>query len=159
MSDAAQYVTLGLGQETFGLPVSHVREILDLCEIARLPQAPAHFLGIIDVRGSSVPVVDLRLKLGLPSVPSTPGTRILVLEVTGERGPLVLGLVADRVFEVTGLDQDQAEPPPEIGGRWRADCVTGIGRRSGTFVILLNLKSLFADDSVALKPAELGNAA
>lgn len=144
MTDMAQYVTLGIDREIFAIPVTSVQEILDMREIARLPHAPPYLLGIIDVRGRSVPVIDLRIKLGLPSVPPTAGTRILVLEIPiGER-TLVLGLVVDRVFEVAGLDPEQVEPPPEIGVRWRSDYIVGVGRRRDAFVIVLDVARLFA---------------
>ena len=104
MTDVIQYVTLGIDRETFAVPVESVREILDMRDISRLPHAPAYLLGIIDVRGRSVPVIDLRLKLALPSTPPTPETRILVLEVPIDVRATVLGLVADRDRKSTRLN-------------------------------------------------------
>src|SRR6185437_1750092 len=103
MTEVAQYVTLGIDREVFAIPVESVQEILDMREVSRMPHAPTYLLGITDVRGRSVPVIDLRTKLGLPSVPTTANTRILVSEVPIDGRSMVLGLVADRVFEVTGL--------------------------------------------------------
>jgi len=94
-------VTLGIEREVFGVPVEAVLEILDMQPVFRVPEAPAYMLGLIDLRGRSVPVLDLRTKLGLPSVPPTETTRILVLEVEVSGRPLVLGLVADRVTSRT----------------------------------------------------------
>ena len=160
MTDVVQYVTLGIERETFAVPVESVREILDMREVSRLPHAPAYLLGIIDVRGRSVPVVDLRLKLALPSVPPTPETRILVLEVPIDGRAIVLGLVADRVFEVTGLDTAAVEPPPDIGGRWRSEYIVGIARRHDTFVIIFDVARLFAaEDLAALERPPSGIAA
>jgi purine-binding chemotaxis protein CheW len=150
MVDAMQYVTLGIDQEVFGIPVASVQEILDMREVSRLPHAPAYLLGLIDVRGRSVPVIDLRRKLGLPPAPATSSTRILVLEVSVDGRDLVLGLVADRVFEVTGLDGDRLEPPPEIGSGWRSACVTGVGRRGEAFVVVFDTVRLFGGDDLAL---------
>ena len=96
-------MTLGIEREVFGVPVEAVLEILDVQPVFRVPEAPAYMLGLIDLRGRSVPVLDLRTKLGLPSIPPTEMTRILVLEVEVSGRPLVLGLVADRVFEVMAL--------------------------------------------------------
>ncbi len=145
-----QFVTLGIDRETFALPVETVREILDMCEISKLPNAPQQLLGMIDVRGVAVPVIDLRTKFGLPRIDATPNTRILVLEVPIRGHVVLIGLVSDRVFEVTSLDDDLLDPAPETGCRWRADHIAGIGRRAEKFVIVLNLEKLLADDAPTL---------
>lgn len=145
-----QFVTLGIGQEVFGVPVSAVLEILDMRPMFRLPEAPPYLAGLIDVRGRGVPAIDLRVKLGLPPVPATENTRILVLEVmVGER-PVTLGLIADRVIEVISLVLDDIEPTPEIGLRWRSDYIHGIGRRNDSFVIIFNLPNLFSREEAML---------
>jgi purine-binding chemotaxis protein CheW len=148
--DGSQFVTLGLDREVFAVGVEAVIEILDARPLARVPNAPAFFAGLIDVRGRSVPVVDLRLKLGLPPAPTTHHTRIVVLEVERAEGRGVFGLQADRVFEVTGLDERQMEAPPEIGVRWRSDYIKGIGRSNGAFVIVFDLERLLSGEELAL---------
>jgi purine-binding chemotaxis protein CheW len=115
----------------------------------RLPEAPSFLAGLIDVRGRSVPVIDLRVKLGLPSADATDMTRILVLEVELQGRRLVLGLIADRVFEVMALDRGGIEPPPEIGVGWRSDYILGIGRRQDRFVLVFNLPRLFSSEELA----------
>jgi len=146
----SQYVTLGIDQELFAVEVDQVHEILDLRHISRVPNAPAYLMGMIDVRSRTVPVIDLRVRLGLPSVPPTPHTRIIVLDVTvGERS-LAMGLLADRVYEVADLSDHALEPPPEIGIRWRSHYIKGVGRRGGAFVIVLDLGHLFNDAETAL---------
>lgn len=150
MADSEQYVTLGLDREIFAIPVAKVREILEVRPISRLPHAPDYLLGIIDVRGCGVPVIDLRIKLGLEPVETTVATRILVLEVMiGDRG-LVLGLMVDKVFEVTALDGDAMDPPPDIGTRWRSDYITAVGRRGEAFVVVFDLSKLFATTELPL---------
>jgi purine-binding chemotaxis protein CheW len=145
-----QFVTLGIEREVFGVPVETVLEILDMQPVFRVPEAPAYMLGLIDLRGRSVPVLDLRTKLGLPSIAATETTRILVLEVPMSGRSLVLGLVADRVFEVLALSAHEIEPAPEIGVRWRSDYISGVGHRDARFVIIFDLPRLFATDEVAL---------
>jgi purine-binding chemotaxis protein CheW len=142
MAERAQYVTLGVADELFAAPVGKVQEILDVRPIARLPQAPDTLLGMIDVRGQGVPVVDLRLTLGLPEAADTENTRIIVLALDGAGGDHRLGLRADRVFEVTVLDQDELDPPPAVGGSWPGRCIAGLGRRNGRFVTVLDLERL-----------------
>lgn len=149
MAEAAQYVTLGIAGELLAVPVERVQEILETRVTSRLPHAPAHLLGVIDVRGHGVPVVDLRLKLGFDATDDTENTRIVVLRVAVEDREMTLGLKADRVYEVAVLDEGDLESPPEIGAQWPSDCIAGIGRRNGEFVTVLDLRRLFARSEVA----------
>lgn len=148
----AQFVTLGIDREVFAVPVETVLEILDMRPMFRVPDAPAYLAGLIDVRGRSVPVIDLRVKLGLPAVAVTDFTRIMVLDVTVEGRQLVLGLMTDRVFEVAPLDDGKIDPPPDIGTRWRSDYIRGVGRRGDGFVVVFDVDRLFSSD----EPAFLG---
>lgn len=148
--ESEQFVTLGLDNERFAVPVELVSEILDMRQPFRIPEAPPHLAGVIDVRGRAVPVIDLRLKLGLPAGATTEDTRILVLEVPIEGRKLSLGLIADRVFEVTALDPGRLAPPPDIGTRWCSEYIQGIGRRDGSFVVILDLPRLFSGERAAL---------
>jgi purine-binding chemotaxis protein CheW len=145
-----QFVTIGIGQEVFAVPVEAVVEILDLRPVARLPEAPAYLAGLIDVRGRSVPVIDLRVKLGLTPIAATESTRILVLEIAINGRHLALGLIADRVFEVITLAQGEVEAPPDIGVKWRSDYISGVGRRAGGFVIIFDLPNLFSNAGTML---------
>ncbi|WEJ58312.1 chemotaxis protein CheW [Devosia sp. FJ2-5-3] len=148
MPDQNQYVTLGVADEKFAAPVTKVQEILDMRTISRLPRAPANFLGIIDVRGQGVPVIDLRRTLDMEPAPDTENTRIVVLAINGPTGPVTLGLKADRVFEVTVLDSDQLDPPPAVNAAWDGHCIEGIGRRNGEFVTVLDLDRLLGAEAV-----------
>jgi purine-binding chemotaxis protein CheW len=144
-----QFVTLGIDREVFAVPVETVLEILDMRELFRVPDAPAYLAGLIDVRGRGVPVIDLRVKLGLPAAAVTEGTRIMVLEVPVEGRQLVLGLIADRVYEVASLDDGRLEPPPQIGTKWHSEYIRGVGRRGEHFVVVFDLGRLFASDEPA----------
>jgi purine-binding chemotaxis protein CheW len=148
--DASQFVTLGLDSERFAVPVGMVREILDIRQPFRIPEAPPHLAGLIDVRGRAVPLIDLRLKLGLPPRAATADTRILVLDVPLDGRVLSLGLIADRVFEVAALDAGSLAPPPEIGTSWACGYIQGIGRRGDSFVVILDIARLLSGDSAAL---------
>lgn len=145
-----QFVTLGIDKEVFAVPVDVVREILDMQPMFRIPEAPVHVAGLIDVRGRAVPVIDLRRKIGLPAMPPTDMTRILVLEVVVQGRTLALGLIADRVFEVIALDAGSIAPPPDIGTGWHCDYIRGVGRRGDDFVVIFDLSSLLASDDVGL---------
>ncbi|MGE5478651.1 MAG: chemotaxis protein CheW [Bacteroidales bacterium] len=146
-----QVVTLGIDNEVFAVAVERVREILDLVPITRLPNAPAYLLGLIDVRGRGVPVIDLRLKLGLQAASHTLHTRILVLQCVVAGRPLDVGLMADRVYEVTELDSDETSPPPDMERLWHSDYIERIGRHGEHFVIVLDVGRLFAEEVVLLQ--------
>lgn len=145
MTAISQYLTLGLAGETFGISIRNVREILDMRPISRLPHAPHFLLGMIDVRGSGYPIVDLRLKLDLPSVPPTDATRIIILDVPIEDRIVGVGFVADCVFEVTDIDESTTEPVPSVGGRWQSDYIARIGRKGDKFIIIFDLARLMSD--------------
>ncbi len=153
MAENAQYVTLGLNGELFAAPVSVVQEILDMQPIARLPQAPANLLGMTDVRGEGIPVLDLRLTLGLPAEDDTQNTRIVVLKLDTPGRAMTVGLRTDRVFEVTVLDSETLDPPPNVTGAWREHVVAGIGRRNGAFVTVLDLNRLLTQHERSLANA------
>jgi purine-binding chemotaxis protein CheW len=100
-----------------------------------------------------VPVIDLRRKLGLPPKEATAESRILVLDVPLDDREFALGLIADRVIEVTALDEGSLSSAPQIGTRWRSDYIRGIGRRNGGFVVVFDLTRLLASDAAALLQA------
>ena len=151
-ADEAQYVTLGLGAEVFAVPVEYVREILDYRPPFAIPEGPAYLLGLTDVRGRGTATIDLRAKLGLPSIPVGPSTRILVLDVPAEGRTLSLGLVADRVIEVISIAAGQVEPAPDIGVPWRSDYIRGVIRRDEGFVVLFELSRLLTSQEAAVLP-------
>jgi purine-binding chemotaxis protein CheW len=146
---ASNYVTLGVGDEIFAVDVAIVREILAYRTVAHLPNAPPFLVGVIDVRGCTVPVIALRLKLGLPAVSITDDTRILVLEIDVEGRQLVVGLLADQVFEVAEFEIDGLEAAPDVGVRWKSEYIRGIGRLRGEFVIIFDMEHLLSSEDVA----------
>ena len=150
MSSVWQYLTLGLDREIFGINIESVHEILDYRAPAALPHAPPFLVGMIDVRGQSYPVIDLRTKLGLPAIAVTPATRIILLNISMRDRALRVGFVADRVIEVTELDRAEMESAPEVGGHWRSNYIAGIGRKGEAFVVVFNLEALMAGDDPAL---------
>lgn len=149
MAEMAQYLTLGLAGETFGIPIRNVREILDMRPIARLPHAPDFMLGMIDVRGAGYPILDLRLKLDLPAVAATEATRIIILDVPIGDRIVGVGFVADCVYEVTGIEESSLEQVPDIGGKWKSDYIAGIGRKGERFVVIFDLARLMAGTDVS----------
>ncbi|MCE9580497.1 MAG: chemotaxis protein CheW [Deltaproteobacteria bacterium] len=150
MSTVTSFITFKLGDELFAIDVARVREVLDLSEITRVPTAPPYMRGVVNVRGSAVPVVDLRLKFGLPATADTVNTRIVVLELELDGELTVVGGLADSVHEVLELEQAQIREPPRIAMRWRAEMVAGLGKKGEQFVIVLDIAKVFASDQALL---------
>ncbi len=149
-SSESQYVTFSLDNEVFAVPVSVVREILDHEDAFKIPHGPDYLLGLRDVRGQGVPVIDLRLRLGMSKTEKTPHTRALVLDVPIGEKILTLGLVADRVYEVVPFRDEEIEGAPDIGVRWSSDYIAGVVRRNGGFVVIVDLARLFSGAEVAM---------
>jgi purine-binding chemotaxis protein CheW len=149
-SSDTQFVTFSLGNEVFAVPVEVVREILDHEEAFKIPHGPEYLLGLRDVRGQGVPIIDLRLRLGMSRTEKTSHTRILVIDIPMREKKLALGLVADKVFEVTPFRQDQVETAPDIGVQWNSNYIAGVVRRDGDFVVIIDLAELFSGEDVAL---------
>jgi purine-binding chemotaxis protein CheW len=159
LTETAQYITFKLGSELFAIDVVQVREVLELTQITRVPTAPDYMRGVVNVRGKAVPVVDLRLKFGLPSAPDTVHSRIVVLELELDGETAVVGGIADSVHEVIELESGQIAPPPRIAMRWRTELIQGMGKRGDEFIIILNINRVFASAEVALMSQEGGGAA
>jgi purine-binding chemotaxis protein CheW len=142
----ARILTVRLGGEVFAIPASIVREILDVGRVTPVPTAPAFVCNLINVRGRVVPLADLRLRFGMPAAEPTMDTRIVVLEVGLDGEPTTVAVLADKVYEVTQLDEVVSTDVPRIGSRWRPEFVAAIGRRNGQFVMVLDVDKVFAAD-------------
>jgi purine-binding chemotaxis protein CheW len=158
-SEISSYITFKLGDELFAIDVAHVREVLDLSEITRVPTAPSYMRGVVNVRGSAVPVVDLRLKFGLPPTTDSVNTRIVVIELDLDGEPTVVGGLADSVHEVLELERGQIREPPRIAMRWRADMIEGLGKKADQFIIVLDISRVFSTDDAMLIGDAPGEAA
>ncbi|MEZ4527241.1 MAG: chemotaxis protein CheW [Desulfobacterales bacterium] len=145
----SHYLTFRLGEEIFALDVAQVREVLDMSPITKVPGTPDFMRGVINVRGSVVPVIDLRLRFGMSRTEHAADTRIIVMELSVDGEMTVLGTLADSVNEVIELDAGQIEPPPTVGMRWRTEFVRGIGKRNDLFLILLDIDKVFSSDELA----------
>ena len=148
-SSSQQYVTFSLGSELFAVAVSRTREILSLTPVTKVPQTPDYLLGVINLRGQVVPVVDMRLKLGLPAGVENEDTCIIVVEVQIDGETIVVGAQADAVREVLEIRTDQIEPPPRLGTRLKTEFITGMGKIDEQFLILLNIDRIFNSDELA----------
>jgi purine-binding chemotaxis protein CheW len=149
ITETSLYLTFRLGEEVFAIDVKQVREVLDLTSITKVPRAPEFMRGVINLRGSVVPVVDLKMKFGLPKTEGTLDTRIVVMEIDLDGEITILGAMADSVHEVLELEPGQIQDPPKLGTRWRSEFIRGMGKRKDEFVIIIDIDRVFSTDELA----------
>jgi purine-binding chemotaxis protein CheW len=136
---AGKYLTFDLAGEEFGVRVLKVREIMGLQEITQVPQTAPHVRGVINLRGKIIPVIDLRLKFGMPQAEYTQRTCIIVTQVQGETAPLVVGVVVDGVSEVLNLSGTEIEDTPDFGEGFAGGYLLGMAKVKGKVKILLDI--------------------
>lgn len=150
ITETTQYLTFKLEHEVFALEISKVREVLDYTAVTKVPQTPDFMLGVINLRGSVVPVVDMRLKFGMTKTETTVNTCIIIVEIELDGETTILGALADSVQEVIELDPEQIEPPPRIGTRLKTKFIKGMGKRDNEFIIILDIDKVFSVEELAI---------
>jgi len=144
-----KFLTFVVGQESYGISVLHVREIIKLAPITAIPQAPAYIKGVINLRGKIVPVVDLRLKFNLSAVQATERTCIIVVEAhLSSSKSAQIGLIVDGVEDVANLTAADVETPPEFGATVSTDYIAGMAKIKGAVKTLLNIDKVLASTDI-----------
>ncbi len=141
-SGSDQYLSFMLGAEEYGADIQRVQEIKCWDTVTRVPYSPNYVLGVINLRGSIVPVIDLRIRFGLERVPHDATTVIIVVQVPGERGHRTVGMVVDAVADVYYVDGDNIMPPPDALGAVEKVFVKGLANQDGKLLILLDIERL-----------------
>ncbi len=150
ITETTQYLTFKLDDEVFALDVAKVREILDFTTVTKVPQTPDFMRGVINLRGSVVPVIDMRLKFGMSMTENTVNTCIVVVEINLGNETTILGALADSVQEVVDMEPDQIEPAPKIGTKLNTDFIRGMGKREGKFVMILDIDKVFTTEELMI---------
>ncbi len=140
--EVLQWVTYRLGEETYGINVMQVQEVLRHSEIAPVPGSPEYVLGIINLRGNVVTVIDTRTRFGLPSTETTDNTRIVIIESDEQ----VVGILVDSVAEVVYLKSSEIDSAPNVGTEESARFIQGVSNRDGELLILVDLNKLLSDE-------------
>jgi len=147
-SSTAQYLTFTLDQERYAVDIAQVREVLEFTSVTKVPRTPEFMRGMINLRGNIVPVIDLRLKLGLTRTERTVDTCIVITEVEVEGQPTVLGALADSVQEVIDLDEASMAPPPRMGTRVDTAFIRGMAKREDQFLVVLDIQRVLSEDDL-----------
>jgi len=150
ITEATQHLTFKLDDEIFALDIAKVREVLEYTKVTKVPQTPDFMRGVINLRGSVVPVVDLRLKFGMTETQKSINTCVIIVEVSVDGEKTILGALADSVQEVLELEPEQIEPAPKIGMRLNTEFIKGMGKRDGEFIIILDIDKVFSIDELTM---------
>lgn len=146
IAQEGKYLTFALGQEEYGLEILKIREIIGILPITPMPNTPHYIKGVINLRGKIIPVADLRLKFGMPEIPYSSNTCIIVIEV----GQTSQGIIVDRVCEVCNINEANIEPTPNFGATAKTDFITGMGKVGEKVRILLDIEKILSEENVQL---------
>jgi purine-binding chemotaxis protein CheW len=142
------YLSFKLGNEVFAANVSKVLNILEMSKITKVPKAPSYMVGVINLRGTVLPLIDTRIKFEMPPTEFTQNTCILVLDIDLDGDSVHVGALVDSVQEVIEIDEAQVQPPPSIGSKYRSEFIEGIVKVNDEFVMILNMDLLFSSDEL-----------
>lgn len=148
---AGKYLTFDLGREEYGIGILKVREIIGMMEITAVPHTPRYIKGVINLRGSVIPVLDLRLKFNMESREYNERACIIVVEVQGESGVIMVGMIVDSVSEVLNIAESEIEPPPAFGGgEMDMENFLGMAKIKGKVKILIDVDEVVGEAGARL---------
>ena len=141
-ADAMQVVMIGLGEEKFALDAGLVREIIDPVPVTKVAGARVFVPSVINVRGNVIPLADLRIRFGMPQLDDSSDTRIVVIELELDGEPVLVGVTADKVYEVTEISQADVQQTPRVGMHWKPEFIRFIAKWREEFVIVPNMERI-----------------
>ncbi|MBU3917832.1 chemotaxis protein CheW [bacterium] len=150
LMETTQFLAFKLEDETFAFDISKVREVLEFSTVTKVPRTPDMMKGVINLRGSVVPVIDLRVKFGMGAIEKTVNTVIIIIEINLDDESTIIGALVDSVKEVMDLDAAHIEPPPTIGTRLNTDFIRGMGKQDDQFIIILDIEKIFSSEELEI---------
>lgn len=142
------YLSFRLEDEKFAIPVGKVIEILEVPKITKVPRAPDYMKGVVNLRGSVLPVIDTHLKFGLPPTKLTVDTCIAVLDIEIDGEKIMLGALVDAVEEVLEINPEQISPSPSIGNKYKSEFIDGMAKVDEEFIMILSIDKVFSSDEL-----------
>jgi len=147
-----KYLTFTLADEAYGIGILKIREIIGMMPVTKIPKTPEFVKGIINLRGQVIPVMDLRLRFGLPTVDHTERTCIIVVEMAGSSDTVLTGIIVDAVSEVLAIQSKDIENPPSLGATLNMDFILGMSKSDGGVKILLNIDRVLSHEEISALP-------
>ena len=153
--EGTQYLTFSVAEETYGIELLKIREILEYEPITSIPLMPMYLAGVLNLRGKVVPVINLHQLFNEQPIQLGKKTCIIIVDVAlsednGRRNTMEIGVLVDMVFRVINLPKHQIEPPPELGSRIRADFIEGMGNLEGRFIVLLDTNRVLSTEALVM---------
>jgi len=145
-----KYLTFTLADEEYGIGILKIKEIIGMMPITTVPQTPEFVKGVINLRGKVIPVLDLRLRFGMEPIDYTERTCIIVVEIEGQSGTIMIGIVVDAVSEVLNIKAEDIEDTPTFGTRLNTDYILGMAKMEGGVKILLDIDRVLSQEEVDL---------
>ncbi len=142
------YLSFKLGDEEFASHVDSVLNILEMAKITEVPKAPVYMKGVINLRGTVLPVIDTRLKFGLTETVFTDKTCIIVMDITIDDQKVLVGSLVDAVISVLEVNESEIQPPPNIGSKYRSEFITGMVKVDDKFIMILDMVKVFTQDDI-----------
>jgi len=148
-NESNSYLTFKLGKETFGAHVSQVLNILEMTKITEVPKSPDYMKGVINLRGSVLPVIDTRIKFGMPETEYTNNTCIVVMDLELDEDTIHIGSIVDEVVSVLEIEESQIEPPPSIGNKYKSEFIFGMAKVDENFIMLLDMQKVLSSEELS----------
>jgi len=145
-----KYLTFTMADEEYGIGILKIKEIIGMMPITTIPQTPEFVKGVINLRGKVIPVMDLRLRFGMEAIGYTERTCIIVIEIDGESGTVMIGIVVDSVSEVLNIKTQDIEETPTFGTKLNTDYILGMAKIEGGVKILLHIDRILSDHEIAI---------
>ncbi|SLM33079.1 Chemotaxis protein CheW [Desulfamplus magnetovallimortis] len=145
-----KYLTFSLAGEEYGIGILQVKEIIGMMPITSVPRTPNFVKGVINLRGKVIPVIDLRLRFGIEESEYTERTCIIVVEISGNHGDMVIGIVVDSVSEVLNIKAEHIEPAPSFGASLDSEYILGMAKLEGGVKILLDINKVLGSDDISI---------
>jgi purine-binding chemotaxis protein CheW len=149
------YLTFKLDEELYAANVNNVISIIELTKITKVPRTPDFIKGVINLRGTVLPIIDMKIKFGLPPTEVTSNTSILVLDILIDNEQVKLGTIVDSVQEVLEISQNDILPPPSFGANYQSEFVDGMYKNDDTFILILNIGRIFTEDELTTISSDL----
>lgn len=143
-----KYLTFSLEKEEYGIGILKVKEIIGMMPITSVPRTPEYVKGVVNLRGKVIPVLDLRTKFEMPSIPYTERTCIIVVEIDSSASTILIGIVVDSVCEVLNIREEEIEETPKFGTQLKHDYILGMAKRDGGVKILLNIDRVLSSEEI-----------
>jgi len=147
-SEINAYLSFKLGNEVFAVHTENVLHILEMCKVTKVPGTPQYLMGVINLRGSVLPIVDLRIKLGMQQAEKTINTCIIAIEITINKMQVIMGIIVDSVQAVVEFEKTDLLPPPSLGSNYHSEFIVGVTNINDNFIMVLDMDAIFSADQI-----------